>query len=1264
MTDYINEYTKMANKAKNECDFNNNYDSNQFCNKFLLKKEYVEGQQAPDTNETYPTLNDPNFSLKIAKKHEFNDTQYDGEIYNIEERSNILSNMSFELSPHQLFVKNFLSSQTPYNSLLLFHGLGTGKTCSAIGITEEHRDYIKQTNNEKKIIIIASPTVQENFRIQMFNEQTMKIVNGQWKMNTCIGNKLINEVNPTHTKNIPKDKMVSKINKIINNSYEFMGYREFANYIEKKQIANVDLKKWSVKDQLARMKRNLKLEFDNRLICIDEVHNIRKSDSSENKRISSQIDFLIKNVSNMRLLFLSGTPMFNNYKEIIWLLNIMNINDGRGTMNISDIFDSAGNFRKKTDNYEGGKELFMRKATGYVSFVRGENPYTFPYRVYPDMFDNSHTFNEQPAPTKNIVGGDVVKNEVDTITKSNIYVTEISDYQNKVYNTIMKSYSNENATDIQKDLNNDSKLSYTKLQEPIQCLNITFPLQLSSNSENDINEDESEILDNVLLRGTINISDTLGTTGLKNVMNYVDERTSDMMKKGDFEYKSWVQNSSHANMFSIDNIGKYSSKMKNICESIKSSKGVILVYSQYLDSGLIPMALALEEMGYTRYGSRTKSLFKKPPTKSIGKYVMITGDRRLSANNTEEILAVTKDENKNGDSIKIVLVSQAGSEGVDLKFIRQVHILEPWYNISRLEQIIGRAVRNNSHKLLKFEDRNVQIFMYGTKMLNEERESADISIYRSAEYKAIQIGKVTRALKEISVDCFLNHEQVNFSSDNINQNVKQRLSNGDVIDNYKVGDRSYTMMTDFMEDGEYKCYNTLDITNIKDVAVNNSTYDEKFIMLNTDKIIHKIKDLFKQKFFYIKDDLFARINYPKQYPVTQIYSALTLLIDNENDYLQDMYGRNGRLVNIGQYYLFQPVELMNPQISLFERSTPMQYKNESVKIKMEIPSVLQEQITKVNTITNNSEKTNENAKNIILDMYKMYNIAIKVYNGPSKIILNKDNLYIHVGNVMKKLKEHIIFDSKNTVFDTPDDMLQSILISHLVDHLDVSNKLSVFNSIYNSNDITYDTQEEESFFNLVKKYFYDKQMNIVNSIGNTFKCIIFYDPKIKSKENKSIQYVKYENKDWILAEEEDKKDINTYIANNVRNIHNDNISKIFGFMGYGNSSTSNISFKLKDNTNSRSTGYKCSEVANRSKKVKLLYEIVMLGKNDPTIEMSAIEDEVNKLSSSSDKSFGMKEVCLFVEFITRYYHIIKKNNKNWFFDYETQNMVQDIIKVI
>jgi hypothetical protein len=52
--------------------------------------------------------------------------------------------------PHQNFVKNFLSLQTPYNGLLLYHGLGPGKTCSAIGIADEMRSYMKQMNFEQK----------------------------------------------------------------------------------------------------------------------------------------------------------------------------------------------------------------------------------------------------------------------------------------------------------------------------------------------------------------------------------------------------------------------------------------------------------------------------------------------------------------------------------------------------------------------------------------------------------------------------------------------------------------------------------------------------------------------------------------------------------------------------------------------------------------------------------------------------------------------------------------------------------------------------------------------------------------------------------------------------------------------------------------------------------------------------------------------------------------------------------------------------------
>ena len=115
----------------------------------------------------------------------------------------------------------------------------------------------------------------------------------------------------------------------------------------------------------SRIIQRLRNEFNNRLIVIDEVHNIRKTNDNENKKVAINIEYLVKAAENMRFLFLSATPMYNNYKEIVWLLNIMNTNDRRGKIEIKDIFDKNGNFKKN------GEELIIRKATGYISFVRG-----------------------------------------------------------------------------------------------------------------------------------------------------------------------------------------------------------------------------------------------------------------------------------------------------------------------------------------------------------------------------------------------------------------------------------------------------------------------------------------------------------------------------------------------------------------------------------------------------------------------------------------------------------------------------------------------------------------------------------------------------------------------------------------------------------------------------------------------------------------------------------------------------------------------------
>jgi hypothetical protein len=376
------------------------------CNEFLLKKEILEKNELaknPEENSyLYPSLNDPNFIIKIAEKKEFNDTKYDGKIYDIKEQAEVLANAEFELAPHQAFVKNFLSFQTPYNSLLLFHSLGTGKTCTAIGVCEEQRDYLKQLGITKRTIVVASPNVQDNFRLQLFDERKLKLIDGLWNLKGCVGNKLLKEINPMNMKGLTKEKVVSQVKNIINSSYLFLGYIEFANYIEKTKEVKGSYK--DDDDKRVKMTRNLKYEFDNRLIVIDEIHNIRVAEENKNKKVALQLLDLVKSASNMRLLLLSATPMYNSYKEIIWLLNLMNLNDRRATIETKDVFDKDGNFKKSENGEEVGKELLIQKANGYVSFVRGENPYTFPFRVYPSIFSPENTFQTLSYPNYQLNG--------------------------------------------------------------------------------------------------------------------------------------------------------------------------------------------------------------------------------------------------------------------------------------------------------------------------------------------------------------------------------------------------------------------------------------------------------------------------------------------------------------------------------------------------------------------------------------------------------------------------------------------------------------------------------------------------------------------------------------------------------------------------------------------------------------------------------------------------------------------------------------------
>ena len=1215
----------------------------------------------------------------------------------------------------------------------------THNTCSAIGVCEEMRDYMKQMGITKRIIIVASENVQDNFKLQLFDERKLTLVDGLWNIRSCTGNKLIKEINPMSMKGMTKEKVISQIKNLINTYYIFLGYVQFANYIIKTMNYDEEIEKQGFKKKFenkkgdntkssknptkekektkiqmlkdvlielnSRIIKRLQNEFNDRLIVIDEVHNIRKTEDNENKKVAINLELLVKSAKNMRFLLLSATPMYNTYKEIVWLLNLMNTNDRRGRLEVKDIFDKNGDFKKN------GEEMLIRKATGYISFVRGENPYTFPYRVYPSEFAKQHTFPaiKYPSYQMNLKK---IKHE-DKKRVLSLYLTKIGGcnncgscqycaYKYIIYNLRNKKFSITTKTGVVRDMptfENMESFGYTLLQTPLESLIISYPIpglksildeipneNLSDDfspsfSESipkdddvdaDINGNENivtELIDETeegteesatnkggsesftpFRREGISIDphQLTGKSGLERMMNYVDERSPPV--KGDFEYKKTTLDN-YGKIFSRELIGKYSSKIKCILDNIvnnetgKVSEGVILIYSQYIDSGLIPMALALEEMGFTRYGQGVKPLFKNKPSDLIdvrtmkepadkknfmpARYSMITGETRLSPNNDFEVKGATDDDNKYGNKVKVVLISKAGSEGIDFKFIRQIHILEPWYNMNRIEQIIGRGVRNFSHKDLPFEKRNVEIFMYGTILDKNIEEAADLYVYRVAEYKAVQIGKVTRVLKETAVDCIINHDQTNFTqeimSTSLKEPITQELSTGVVLNDFKVGDAPFSPACDYMATCNYNCRPN---KAIDENDLNEDTYNESFIIMNSEKILQRIRMLMKESFFYKKDVLLKAIRTPKEYPYVQIYSALTQLIDDENEFIIDKYGRNGHLINIGEYYLFQPVELRDKNAPIFDRSVPIDYKHDMVKFKIKqnigknvgknVGKKIGRNIDKISQNLNDISEIDE-GKMVVDEMKKNFELS-REFTKQSKVSRGDDNWYKHCGIVMRKMAIEYP-EAKNN------NLLIKFLVAHMIEILLFDDKLALMNYLYSLIHIS-----EGSVEWFAKEYF---EKNSI--ITKNFTVFIMYNL------NKRMIMILNENNKWVEAEPEDQREIaSTKEVKELLTMNPNEYNKIIGFIGY-EKKNKYLVFKTKDMTSKRDTGARCDE-SGKDKTIHKTNEII--GETKYTNENTKAKKDADGTIIS--EAVGHTELCVFQEFILRFFNAIQKDNKKWF----------------
>ena len=670
--------------------------------KSVIEEKATKDNLVDKDYQSYPDSNNKDFQEIIYKKQEFNPNQL---TLDTDIEDSCISD--FSIKAHQTFLKNYITKESPYKSILIYHGVGVGKTCSGVTIAENFRD--PYARNNQKILILSPKNIQIGWKKTIYTPEK--------GINQCTGD------------TFNQDESVSsrEVNKLIKQYYEIMGYQSFSNYVNKLIIK--ERLRLPDKEKEYAPEKIIKRLFSNRLMIIDEAHNIRDEQTNEDnmREAVKTIEMVIKYSDNLRLILLTATPMYNRSTEIIWLLNMMLMNDNKPLILKKDIFDSLGEITDK------GIDIIKEKSRSYISYLRGENPLTFPLRMYPSMVGYSDyskskdisVLHGKHYPKDNFVGGKIK----DKFQFLELFGSKLHGHQNRLY-----QQSIQNMIDKKPDMDLDIRGEKTSIIDIIsltQLSNIIYPGK-------DIDRTQD-----------IDIEDYVGERGLINCM---------VKRKSKYSYKPDILKK-HGPIFDIDHIQNYSSKIYSILKVLEKTEGIVFIYTNYISSGIIPLSLALEQNGYKRFkGGPILQYPKKRQNIKINgihnsSYMVIDGS--TSKKELEDQLAIVNSkDNIHGEKIKIILGTVVASEGLDFKRIRSIHILDPWVHLNRLEQTIGRGIRFCSHGDLPIVDRNVLIFLH-VGVLSDDRECIDTHIYRYAERKSKQIGDIEDILKCIETSFFL-----------------------------------------------------------------------------------------------------------------------------------------------------------------------------------------------------------------------------------------------------------------------------------------------------------------------------------------------------------------------------------------------------------------------------------------------------------------------------------------------------------------------------
>uniref|UniRef100_A0A6C0EC36 Helicase C-terminal domain-containing protein n=1 Tax=viral metagenome TaxID=1070528 RepID=A0A6C0EC36_9ZZZZ len=771
--------------------------------------------------------------------------------------------IKMDLFVQQKLVRDFISDQSPYRGLLLYHGLGVGKTCAAIAISKTIVD------PKKEVWVFSKASLEGNF-IKNVKDCGMDMVRNQnhWVFMECYS--------PYERKLATQDYQIPAevINRnngafIIDYSNDEPNYNTLSPMQQSKldyQINAILDKRFKFKHLddtrlLQKLEQDGKYPFDNKILIFDEVHNLINGIATGSKT-GVQFEKHLMAAKNSKIIFLTGTPLINDVFESAKIFNILrgpittysyrviSLEDEvnwklvhstlKRNIYIDQIIIQASQKLVKVtqnpDNYindPNGKGIIHQPGRvlngerfqdlvkkqliglGYQVIASKDINTALPndQKDFDALFYNRdlNRLKKTDIIRNRIMGltsfyDPAVKNLMPEVTKVEKVFVEMSDLQSHQYQTMRNKEIEKNKSMMKKPGRDADKIKTSyRIFSRMHCT-FAFPEELGSPYD----KENGTILDKVDEDLSVLESDMESEENQQKIakLDMILKKTYLKALEQDKEKYLGIENGS---------LAKHSPKYLKMIENIERSPGNVFVYSQFITLiGLNTFCIALEATGkYTNFEIKKVDgnwvLDNKPSDDHKFKYIIWAGEIKDKEkrdilikvfNNELDLLPSScqllkkqikkqfgEELNKRGKIAKIFLTTKTGAEGISLFNVRQVHVMEPYWQPVLIDQVVGRAVRTGSHLTLPPADRNVEVYVYIATYSPEQLRllrnpnlrsdvarfndglqkrgqivTSDESLYIISERKRNVINVLLKIIKETAFDCNI-HAASNFNVD-------------------------------------------------------------------------------------------------------------------------------------------------------------------------------------------------------------------------------------------------------------------------------------------------------------------------------------------------------------------------------------------------------------------------------------------------------------------------------------------------------------------